>query len=246
MKVIEVKGLTKLYENKRGINNLNFTLDAGKILCIIGNNGAGKTTALKCIMNLLIPDQGEILINGNSIFMDSKKYKKNISYIPEVPIYYNELTVYDHLKFIAMAYEMDYKEFDKKVKFYASKYEVENYLHCYFNELSKGTKQKMFLIMTLIKRSSLLILDEPFDGLDVFTVDKLINCLKELRNDSVSVIITSHNMDIVSEVSDYLLILKDSNQIVYDSVNDLYAKYKTNDLGYIFKNIMLKDTSEYV
>lgn len=246
MKVIEVKKLTKLYENKRGINNLNFTLDEGKILCIIGNNGAGKTTALKCIMNLLIPDQGEILINGNSIFMDSKKYKKSISYIPEVPIYYNELTVYDHLKFIAMAYEMDYEEFDKKVKFYASKYEVENYLHCYFNELSKGTKQKIFLIMTLIKRSSLLILDEPFDGLDVFTVDKLINCLKELRNDSVSVIITSHNMDIVSEVSDYLLILKDSNQIVYDSVNDLYAKYKTNDLGYIFKNILLKDTSEYV
>ncbi|QSX05888.1 ATP-binding cassette domain-containing protein [Sedimentibacter sp. zth1] len=137
MKIIEVKKLTKLYENKRGIKNLSFTLDEGNILCIIGNNGAGKTTALKCIMNLLIPDQGEILINGNSVLMDSKKYKRSISYIPELPIYYNELTVYDHLKFIAMAYELDYKEFENKVKFYASKYEVENYLHCYFNELSK-------------------------------------------------------------------------------------------------------------
>nr|WP_256440335.1 AAA family ATPase [Sedimentibacter sp. zth1] len=110
----------------------------------------------------------------------------------------------------------------------------------------KGTKQKIFLIMTLMKKSSLLILDEPFDGLDVFTVDKLIDCLKELRDDKVSIIITSHNMDIVSEVSDYLLILKDSNQIVYDSVHNLHIKYKTNDLEYIFKKIMLKDTSEYV
>ncbi|QSX05890.1 AAA family ATPase [Sedimentibacter sp. zth1] len=97
-----------------------------------------------------------------------------------------------------------------------------------------------------MKKSSLLILDEPFDGLDVFTVDKLIDCLKELRDDKVSIIITSHNMDIVSEVSDYLLILKDSNQIVYDSVHNLHIKYKTNDLEYIFKKIMLKDTSEYV
>lgn len=246
MTLLEVKNLTKIFDNNRGIEKINFNLNKGKILGLLGNNGAGKTTTIKCIMNLLNPDTGQISLDGKTIFEDSYNFKKSISYIPDTPLYYNELTVYDHIKFIAMANSMDIKTFNIQLNILTEKYDVEKYIHLSFNELSKGTKQKILIIMALMKKSKLLIFDEPFDGLDIVAVEELVDSLLKFKENGCSIIISTHNIDIIDKIMDDILILKDSEQIIFDNLSNLKKKLQIDDLNLILKKYFKKSISNNI
>lgn len=238
--LLEVQDISKYFGKKNAITNINFNLKYGVILGMIGNNGAGKTTTLKCILNLLDLDKGKVLINGKTIFEDNLSFKKAISYIPDKPLYYYNLTVYEHMKFVAMAFDIDKTKFENTVKLLCNKYEIEEYLNMKFTELSKGTQQKVSIVLALLKPSKLLILDEPFDGLDVMAIDKLINSIKNFKNNKCSVIICTHNLELINELIDEVLILKNGKQVIFEDINTLKSRLKTNNLKNIFKMLMTK------
>src|SRR5690554_4743729 len=140
--ILEVKDLYKKYSNELVLNDINMKVYPGEILGVIGENGAGKSTLIQCILGLVNPTQGEILIKGISIKEDEIAAKKSLSYIPELPLLYSDLTVWEHLRLVAMAYEMEEKDFNEKGKSLLKQFELYEKRNMIPSNFSKGMKQK--------------------------------------------------------------------------------------------------------
>lgn len=219
--MLKIENLTKKYGDKSAIDNLNLEVQDGEIFGFIGHNGAGKTTTIKCMVGILEFDNGNIYINGNSIKDEPLKCKKDIAYIPDNPDIYENLTGISYLNFIADIFEIDKKTREERINKYAEAFEIKNELQDLISSYSHGMKQKLVIISALIHTPKLLILDEPFVGLDPKASFTLKEIMKEMTKEGAAIFFSSHVLEVVEKLCDKIGIIKEGKLITYGTVEEV-------------------------
>ena len=181
--MIEIKNLTKSYNGVKVVDNISLKVNDGEIFAFIGHNGAGKTTTIKSIVGINNFDSGEIFINGKSIVNDAVNAKKDISYVPDNPDLYENMKAIDFINFICDMYETPSDVRMNNIIKYAKMFEIEDKLNNEISTYSHGMKQKIALIAALSHDPKVLIMDEPFVGLDPKAVFDMKNIMKEIMGD---------------------------------------------------------------
>lgn len=199
--IIVFDSVTKRLGNTIALNNVSFRVPEGRIVGLIGANGAGKTTALRHIIRYLRPDSGKILYDGNDLF-SLKNTSFPVSYIPDAPVFYEELSVLEHLVFVSTMYQTR-----KDVSGIVEKMDLERDLDKVPSVLSKGAKQKLMIACALLRRFGLLIGDEPFSGLDPKQIRVLKDTLLEQKEIGKTVMISSHLLAMIEDICDYYILL---------------------------------------
>lgn len=220
--MLEVKNLKKTFGEYTAVNDLSFTIDDGTIMGLIGQNGAGKTTTFRLILDFLEADRGEVLWNGRPI--SSKEYNL-IGYLPEERGLYPKVSIQDQLVFFAELRGKSRKEILPKIDEWMEKFQVKGKKTDKVKSLSKGNQQKVQLIATLIHEPKLVILDEPFSGLDPVNAELLKDGIIELKSKGSCVIFSSHNMDNVEKICDHLIMLNNGVTVLNGKVHDIRESF---------------------
>ena len=213
--MLEVKNLRKTFGDFTAVDDLSFTIQDGEILGLVGQNGAGKTTTFRLILNFLKQDGGSVLWNGQPL---SEKEYNIIGYLPEERGLYPKETIEKQLEFFGQLRGKSKKEIDSQIDYWMEKFEVKGKRKDKVKSLSKGNQQKVQLIATLIHEPKLVILDEPFSGLDPVNADLLKTAVAELRTKGVCVIFSDHNMDNVEKMVDHMIMMKNGKKILSGTV----------------------------
>ena len=194
--MIEVKGITKVYDSIVAVNDLNMEIKPGRIFGFLGPNGAGKTTAIRMLMNIIIPDKGSITFDGNA----QRPPAKQIGYLPEERGLYQKISVYETLQYFAHLRSVP--DANTKIKKYLERFDLGSRLQSKVSELSKGNQQKLQFINTILHDPQYIVLDEPFSGLDPVNQLLLKEILEERKSDGKTIIFSSHQMDQVEKLCD--------------------------------------------
>lgn len=226
--ILEVKELYKKYSNELVLNDINLRIYPGEILGIIGENGAGKSTLIQCMLGLVKPSKGDILIKDISIKDDEIAAKKSLSYIPELPLLYSDLTVWEHLRLVAMAFEMDENDFKKKGKALLQQFELYEKRNMIPSNFSKGMKQKVAISCALLHDADILLVDEPFTGLDVSSVRDLKEMIMDLNEKGKSIIIATHILDAAEKMCQRFLILKQGETLAQGTIENIKSEVQIN------------------
>lgn len=205
--MLEIKKLTGGYANIPVLKDVSFEVADGELVGLIGLNGAGKSTTIKEIIGLLTPYQGEINIDGKTLSQDREGYRRKIGFIPETPSLYEELTLKEHLEVVAMAYELDWERAFERAERLLGLFRLKEKLDWYPVHFSKGMKQKVMIICAFMVEPSLLIVDEPFLGLDPVAIADLIALLEEEKARGTSILMSTHVLDSAEKMCDRFVIL---------------------------------------
>ena len=235
--MLEVKNIVKKYGTNTAVNDLSFTLDDGEIFGLLGENGAGKTTTFRIIMGLLEPNSGSVLLDHEKI--DYSKTDK-IGFVTEERSLLTKLSVQEQIEFYATLKGMEKQEIDKRLDEWLEKFEITGYKNRKIKELSKGNQQKIQFISAVIHEPKLLILDEPFTGLDPINVKLMKEAIIDLKNKGCSIIFSSHQMEYIEDFCEKLVILVKGKPILEGNLKDIKESYAK-------KNILIKgdiDTDE--
>ena len=219
--MIEIKNVTKKYGKKTALKDVSFDVEDGTIFAFIGHNGAGKTTLIKAIVGIHEFDKGDILINGKSIKEDPVACKKEMAFVPDNPELYENMKAIDFIDFICDMYGVDQETREKNIKKYAELFEIENNLNDPINSFSHGMKQKIALISALAHDPKILIMDEPFVGLDpkaVFDVKKVMN---EMVKDGKIIFFSTHILDVAEKLCSKVAIIKNGEIVKTGSMKDI-------------------------
>lgn len=214
--MINIKKLTKYYNKVCGIKNLSLDISSGQIFGFIGPNGSGKSTTIRCIMNYIKKNSGDILIDNEKINYGDYKYKENIGYLPGEVYLYDDMTVSEMLEYASGFYK---KNCSKKVKELVRLFKVD--LKKHISELSLGNKKKVAIIIALMSEPKILILDEPTSGLDPIMQNILFNLLLEEKKKGTTIFFSTHNLNEVKKICDVVGIIKNSELIKVESVENL-------------------------
>ena len=234
--MLEVKNVSKSYGDFKAVDNLSFEVKEGEIFGLLGANGAGKTTTFRMIMNLLTPDSGEITLNGKKIDYD---VTDQIGFLTEERSLLLKLTVKELMIYYGTLKSLNKETIDKNLKYWLKKFDIESYENKKIKELSKGNKQKVQFISSVIHEPKLLILDEPFSGLDPINVDMFIDAINELKQKGTIIIFSSHRMNNVELFCEKLLILNKGKTIIQGLLKDIKKKY--NERRILIKADIEKD-----
>lgn len=217
--MLEIKGLTKKYKNadKNAIEDINVTIENGDIYGFIGPNGAGKSTTIKCLVGIHSFEKGSIMLDGLSIKDNPIEFKHQISYVPDNPDLYEFLTGMEYINFVSNVYDEDVSKED--IINLAKKFNLENNLLEPIRTYSHGMKQKIALIGALIHKPKLIVLDEPFVGLDPKAAFDLKEIIKELCQNGMMVFFSSHVLEVVEKFCNKIAIIK-NGQIVSSGLTD--------------------------
>jgi ABC-2 type transport system ATP-binding protein len=197
--------------DKSIIHNIIFQVDKGELIGLIGPNGAGKSTTIKTILGLLEYKEGTISYNEDATY----------SYIPERPIFYDELTLWEHLDFIAAVEGLSEKEYMEKAKFLLDQYKLTDHAHEFPTKYSKGMQQKAMLILAMITTPSFYIIDEPFIGLDPNAMKLFLESIQEEQKRGAGILMSTHVLDTAEKVCDRLLIINNGQIEAAGTLNDI-------------------------
>ncbi len=222
--MLEIYNLTKKFGDKIAVDDLSLTVQDGQICAFIGHNGAGKTTTLKCIAGILDFDFGEILVDKIDISKQPIEAKKIIAYIPDNPDLYEHLKGIDYLNFIASVFGLGKEERKEKIEYYAKKLDIYNDLGAVISSYSHGMKQKLALVSGLIHNPKVLLLDEPFVGLDPISSHAFKEIMAELAKNGVTIFYSTHVLDVAEKICSHVAIIKQGKLIKYGTMQDI-----TND-----------------
>lgn len=220
--MLEIKNLTKIYKGgKKAVSGLNLSVEAGDIYGFIGRNGAGKTTTIKCIVGIHDFDEGEIFVDGKSVKDDPLQCKAVIAYIPDNPDLYEYLTGIQYLNFIADIFDVSGSEREKRIKKEADDFGITSALGDLISSYSHGMKQKLAIIGALLHRPKLLILDEPFVGLDPEASLVLKNKMRELCEGGSAIFFSTHVLDVAEKLCNKVAIIRDGQLIAAGGMEEL-------------------------
>ena len=226
--MLEFINFSKSYGNKLAVDNLSFKVESGDIYAFVGPNGAGKTTSLKAACGILDFSNGDILIDGESIKTNPISCKKKLAYLPDNPDLYEFLKGIDYLNFICDIYEVSNHE--EIIKKYSDLFELTGFLGNTINTYSHGMKQKLAIISSLIHRPKLLILDEPFVGLDPVSAHNLQNILKELAKEGMAVLFSTHVLEVAEKLCNKVAIIKNGKLVVSGNIKKVLKDKSLEDL----------------
>ena len=207
--MIEIKEFSKIYNNeKKAVDNISLKVNDGEIFAFIGHNGAGKTTTLKSIAGILDFEQGDILINGKSIKKEPIECKMQMSYVPDNPDLYENMKAIDFINFICDMYEVPKNERKEKIEKYVSLFELQNNINDEISSFSHGMKQKVALIAALAHNPKVLIMDEPFVGLDPKAVFDMKEIMREMCKEGKTIFFSTHILEVAEKLCSRVAIIK--------------------------------------
>lgn len=220
--MIEIKNVSKTYNGtKKALENITFNVNDGEIFAFIGHNGAGKTTTIKLIVGILDFESGEILINGKSIKESPIECKKDIAYVPDNPDLYENMKAIDFINFICDMYNTPLITRKENIAKYSKMFEIENNLNDDISSFSHGMKQKVALISALAHNPKVLIMDEPFVGLDPKAVYDMKELMKQMAKDGKTVLFSTHILDVAEKLCDRVAIIKNGKIVKTGNMKDV-------------------------
>lgn len=213
--MLEIRNLTKKYKGgKVAVDNLSLTVEAGDIFAFIGHNGAGKSTTIKSVVGILEFDSGDIFIDGHSVKDEPMACKKDLAYIPDNPDIYDHLTGIQYLNFIGDVFGVDAATRTAKIDDYATRFDIKKNLGDMVGSYSHGMKQKLVLISALMHSPKLLVMDEPFVGLDPKASFEVKNIMRELCKEGAAIFFSTHVLEVAEKLCNKVAIIKDGKLVV--------------------------------
>lgn len=206
--MIEIRDVVKKYGDKTVLKNITFTVNDGDIFAFIGHNGAGKTTLIKAITGIHDFDGGEILINDKSIQKEPIACKEEMAYVPDNPELYDNMRAIDFINFICDMYGVSQEKREKNIKKYAKVFELENNMNDTIDSFSHGMKQKVALMAALAHDPKVLIMDEPFVGLDPKAVFDMKEIMRQMVKDGKTIFFSTHILDVAEKLCTRVAIIK--------------------------------------
>lgn len=219
--MLEIKNLTKKYGDKVAVDDLSLTVQTGQICAFIGHNGAGKTTTLKAIAGILNFEQGEIKIDGIDVKKNPMEAKRVLAYLPDNPDLYEYLTGIEYLNFIANIFKMSESERKQKIEQYAKRIGIFDALQSQISSYSHGMKQKLALVSALIHSPRLLLLDEPFVGLDPISSHEMKLIMQEMAKAGATIFYSTHVLDVAEKICDQVAIIKQGKLVVFGKMEEV-------------------------
>lgn len=220
--MIEIKNFTKIYnKEKKAVDNISLKVNDGEIFAFIGHNGAGKTTTLKSIVGILDFEEGDILINGKSIKKEPIACKKEIAYVPDNPDLYENMKAIDFINFICDMYEVPTSVRKERIEKYVNLFELQNNTNDDISSFSHGMKQKVALISALAHDPKVLIMDEPFVGLDPKAVFDMKKIMKEMCKEGKTIFFSTHILDVAEKLCSRVAIIKRGKIVKVGSMEEV-------------------------
>lgn len=225
--MLEVKNVSKNYGNLKAVDNLSFNVEKGEILGLLGLNGAGKTTTFRMILGLIDDYTGSILLDNKKI---DYSVTDRIGFLTEERSLLTKLTVLEQIKFYGVLKGMEEDVIEKKLDYYLYLFKIKDYKNKKIKELSKGNQQKIQFISAIIHEPKLLILDEPFSGLDPINVEMFKNVIMDLKKKGTSIIFSTHRMEHVELFCDKIVILVKGKNVLSGYLKDIKENYKKKNI----------------
>lgn len=220
--MIEIKNVSKTYNGKKKVlNNVSFKIEGGEIFAFIGHNGAGKTTMIKCIMGILDFEEGDILVDNKSIKEEPLECKRIMAYVADNPDLYENMKAIDFINFICDMYEVSEDIRRENTLKYAKMFEIEDKLNDDISSFSHGMKQKIALIAALAHNPKVLIMDEPFVGLDPKAVYDMKEIMRNMAKDGKTIFFSTHILDVAEKLCDRVAIIKDGTIVKVGKMKDI-------------------------
>lgn len=205
--LLKIEQLVGGYTNKNVLHGISFQVFPQEIVGLIGLNGAGKSTTIKHIIGLMQPKSGVISINGHTYEDHPTTYRKQLSFIPEMPILYDELTLYEHLRLTAMAYEVPEQTFQERLDLLLKEFRMEKQLNWFPVHFSKGMRQKVMIMCAFLVEPSLYIVDEPFVGLDPLGINAYLQLMDKMKQRGAGVLMSTHILATAERYCDRFIII---------------------------------------
>ena len=219
--MIEIKNVTKKYGSNVALKDVSFTVNDGEIFAFIGHNGAGKTTLIKAIVGIHKFDEGDILINGKSIKDRPVECKKEMAFVPDNPELYEQMKAIDFINFVCDIYEVPQDVREKNIKKYAKMFEIEDKLNDTIESFSHGMKQKVSLISALAHNPKILIMDEPFVGLDPKAVFDVKEVMNEMIKEGKTIFFSTHILDVAEKLCSRVAIIKKGELVKVGNMQEI-------------------------
>jgi ABC-2 type transport system ATP-binding protein len=225
MPVVELAGVTKAYENKVAVSNLSLAIEAGQMFGLLGPNGAGKTSSIRMMMGITLPDSGHISLFDKPF---NRSSLEQVGYLPEERGLYKKMKVIDQLVFFGCLHGLSAAEAQKRSIAWAERMEIADALHKKTQELSKGMQQKIQFIATLLHAPRLIVMDEPFAGLDPVNAVLIERTLLELKSQGKAILFSTHRMDQVEKLCDSICLINNGQAVLSGNLRQIKAGYERN------------------
>lgn len=232
--MLEIKNVTKSFEKITAVKNISFKVENGKVLGIVGRNGAGKSTIFRMILNLIEPTEGEIRFDGKTI---DNNVLNSFGYLPEEGSLLSQYSVIDLCEYYGALKLMTKDEVFQSLMSWLKEFNIEEYLNMKIGKLSKGNRQKIQFIVAVLHDPDFIILDEPFSGLDPVSVEELERAILKLKNAGKTIIFSSHIMSHVENICDDILLINKGESLLQGNLSNILQNYKINGK----ENITLND-----
>lgn len=234
-----VNKITGGYTRHPVLKDVSFKIDDGELVGLIGLNGAGKSTTIKHIMGLMDPFEGTIILNDKTIQDDVSAYRKQIGFVPETPVLYEEMTLKEHITITAMAYDIGEEEAMKRAEPLLRIFRLLDRLEWFPSDFSKGMKQKVMIVCAFIIEPDLYVIDEPFVGLDPLAIRDLLKLLEERKKSGASILMSTHVLTNAESICDTFVILHDGRVYAKGTLEDLRDQFNMPEasLDDIYSNL---------
>jgi ABC-2 type transport system ATP-binding protein len=231
--ILELKNLQKQYATQKAVDDVSFSIEQGSIFGLLGPNGAGKTTLLRMITGIFYPDSGDLLFDGKPF--DPQNDFVHIGYMPEERGLYKKMKIGEQAMYLAQLKGLSKSDALEKIKFWFKKFEMESWWNKKVEDLSKGMSQKLQFVTTVLHEPKLIILDEPFSGLDPLNANLIKDEIYGLAQRGSTIIFSTHRMEQVEEICDHIILMNLGKKILDGTVTDVKQQFKENKFNVQFK-----------
>ncbi|MEO0339606.1 MAG: ABC transporter ATP-binding protein [Bacteroidota bacterium] len=230
--ILSLENVVKTYDKHTAVDQVSFNVPKGSIFGLLGPNGAGKTSLIRIITTITRADEGKVYLDGEAL---NSKHPTQIGYMPEERGLYKKMKVGNHLMYLAQLKGLSKKEAKARIDHWFDKFEIEDWWDKKVDELSKGMQQKIQFIATVIHQPKLLILDEPFSGLDPINTNLIKDEIYQLKEEGTSIIFSTHRMEQVEEICEHIVLINQGRNILQGKVKDVKNEFKNNDYKIVYE-----------
>ena len=224
--ILEIKGLKKYFSGQKAVDDISFSIEKGSVFGLLGPNGAGKTTLLRMITGIFYPDEGNITLQGKTF--EPLRDNGLIGYMPEERGLYKKMKIGEQVLYLAQLKGLSKKEALERIKFWFVKFQMESWWNKKVEDLSKGMSQKLQFVTTVVHNPSLIILDEPFSGLDPVNANLIKDEIFRLAKEGATIIFSTHRMEQVEEICDHIILVNKGHKILDGTVQNIKQDFKDN------------------
>ncbi|MGE5499880.1 MAG: ABC transporter ATP-binding protein, partial [Syntrophothermus sp.] len=250
MNALEVKNLSKIFGSLRAVDDVSFSVPEQSIFGLIGRNGAGKTTTIRMMMNIYLPDKGEVIFQGVKV---GQEFRNRVGYLPEERGLYKKMKVLETLMFFAELKGKSGKAVEKKAMEYLDRFQLADRKLSKVEDLSKGNQQKVQFITTILHDPDFIILDEPFSGLDPVNTNLLKEIILEFKKAGKVIIFSTHLMDFAEKMCDHIAMIDKGKLILDGSLKEIKSKYAqrnvslsySGDISFLKENPMIEKIEDF-